>query len=113
MPSGLGIGRHWGPGKDTHSTLGPELQEACGWPVWIRQRIHGTHGSGAGFYEQVERLVAKDWNKVPQETCNAKVAQSGLGRRAADTTRRPTTNVFAPEARSVVFPKHDHHQPLV
>ena len=51
-----------GPGKDTHSTLGPELQEGCGWPVWIRQQIHGKRGGGAGCLEQVvnvtERLVA-------------------------------------------------------
>ena len=32
-----------GPGKDTHSTLGLEQQEGCGWPVWIRQQIHGKH----------------------------------------------------------------------
>ena len=52
-----------GPGKDTHSTLGPEQQEGCGWPVWIRQQVHGKHGSGAGCQEQVVnvtgRLVAK------------------------------------------------------
>ena len=32
-----------GPGKDTHSTLGPEWQEGCGLPVWIRQQIHGKN----------------------------------------------------------------------
>ena len=36
------------PGKDTHSTLGPELQEGRGEPVWIRHQIHGKRGSGAG-----------------------------------------------------------------
>ena len=40
-----------GPGKDTQSTLGPEKQEGCGWPVWIRQQMHGTHGGGAGRAE--------------------------------------------------------------
>ena len=36
------------PGKDTHTTLGPGLQDGSGWSVWIRQQIHGKHGSGAG-----------------------------------------------------------------
>ena len=39
-----------------------------------------------------ERLVAKEWNKVPQETYNAKSSRVALGRRAADTRRRPTMN---------------------
>ena len=37
-----------GPGKDTHGTLGPGQREGRGWPVKIRQQIHGKHGSGAG-----------------------------------------------------------------
>ena len=66
----------WGPGKDSYRTLGLEQQEGCGWPVWIRQQTQDKHGSGAGCQEQVVnvtgRLVAKEWNKVPQETYNAK-----------------------------------------
>ena len=65
-----------GPGKDNHNTLGPGKKEGCGWPAWIRQLIHGKHACGAGCQEEVvnvtERLVAKEWNEVQQETYNAK-----------------------------------------
>ena len=82
-----------GPGKDTPSTLEPELQEGCGWPVWVRQQTHGKHGSGAQVVNVTERLVAG----VEQGTTGdvqRSAAQSGLGRpRAVDTSRRPTMNV--------------------
>ena len=85
-----------GPGKDTHGTLGPEWQEGFGWPAWIRQQIHGKQSSGAGCEEQVvnvtERLVA-GVERGTTGDAQRQVAQSGLGRRAADTTRRPTMNV--------------------
>ena len=75
-PAWASEGTPVGPGKDIHRTLGPEQQEGCGWPVWIRQQVHGKRCSGAGCQEQVVnvtgRLVAKEWNKVPQETYNAK-----------------------------------------
>ena len=42
----------------------------------MARQDHGKHGSGAGCQELAvnvtERLVAKEWNKVPQETYNAK-----------------------------------------
>ena len=75
MPSCQGIGGHPAGSRQGHP-LGPRQREGRGWPVWIRQQTHGKHGSGAGCQEQVvnvtERLVAKEWNKVPQETYNAK-----------------------------------------
>ena len=53
-------------------------------------------GSGAGCLEQVvnvtERLVV-GVERGTSGDVQRQVAQSGLGRRAADTTRRPTTKV--------------------
>ena len=78
-----------GPGKDTHSVLGPAQRESRGWPVKIRQQIHGKHGGGAGCYEQVvnvtERLVAGVERGTTGDVQRS-AAQSGLGRR--QQTRR-------------------------
>ena len=65
----------WVPARTPTVHWGLNRRKA-GWPVWSRQQIHGKHGCGAGCLEQVVnvtgRLVAKEWNKVPQETYNAK-----------------------------------------
>ena len=82
-------------------------------PVWIRQQIHGKHDGGAGCQEQVvnvtERLVAKEWNKVPQETCNAVWLGSTCSRHDEETD----DECVGLHLKQGVFPKHDHHQKLV
>ena len=36
------------PARTPTVLLGPGQREGRGWPVWIRQQMHGKHGSGAG-----------------------------------------------------------------
>ena len=95
MPSCLGIGglplvpartptAHWGVNS---------RKAGCGWPDWNRQQVHGKHGSGAQVVNVTERLVAGVERGTTGDVQRF-VAQSSLGRCAADTTRRPTMNVL-------------------
>ena len=66
----------WVPARTPTVHWGLNSRKAVGGPFGSDSRVHGKHGSGAGCQEQVVnvtgRLVAKEWNKVPQETYNAK-----------------------------------------
>ena len=88
-----------GPARTPTVHWGLDSRKAVGGPFGSDSELHGKHVSGAGCQEQVvnvtERLVA-GVKRGSTGDVQRQVAQSGLGRRAADTTRRPTMNVSSP-----------------
>ena len=101
-----------GPGKDTHRTLRPEKQD--GWPVWIRQQIHGKHGSGLlrTSSQRDGTLGCRSGTRYHKRRTTLSRAEC-LGSTCSSHDEETNDECVGLHLKQGVFPKHDHNQQFV